>query len=59
MAKDVNTAQEATRDAEIERMIRAADESADRATNPHAGEDPGLLPMNEDPRERRLKRNTM
>jgi hypothetical protein len=34
-------------------------ESADLAADPKSGEDPGLLPMNEDPRERRLKRNTM
>ena len=27
--------------------------------NPHTGEDPGLLELTEDPRERRLKRNTM
>jgi hypothetical protein len=27
--------------------------------NPRSGEDPGLLELTEDPRERRLKRNTM
>jgi hypothetical protein len=27
--------------------------------NPRTGEDPGLLPPTEDPRERRLKRHTM
>jgi hypothetical protein len=27
--------------------------------NPRTGEDPGLLELTEDPRERRLKRNTM
>ena len=27
--------------------------------NPRTGEDPGLLPMTEDPQERRLKRTTM
>lgn len=27
--------------------------------NPRTGEDPGLLPLTEDPRERRLKRHTM
>ena len=31
----------------------------DRSTNPHIGEDPGLLESSEDPRERRLKRHTM
>ncbi len=34
-------------------------ETVDRSTNPHVGEDPGLLESTEDPRERRLKRNTM
>ena len=34
-------------------------ETVDRSTNPHVGEDPGLLETSEDPRERRLKRNTM
>jgi hypothetical protein len=29
------------------------------AFNPRTGEDPGLLPLTEDPHERRLKRNTM
>jgi hypothetical protein len=27
--------------------------------NPRTGEDPGLLPLTEDPHERRLKRTTM
>jgi hypothetical protein len=34
-------------------------ETDDRSTNPHIGEDPGLLESTEDPRERRLKRHTM
>ena len=34
-------------------------DTVDRSTNPHVGEDPGLLESTEDPRERRLKRNTM
>jgi hypothetical protein len=35
-------------------------ESGDHDTfNPRTGEDPGLLPLTEDPLERRLKRNTM
>jgi len=59
MPKNRNREQEAKRDAENDQALRAADESSDRSTNPHTGEDPGLLPMNEDPRERRLKRNTM
>jgi hypothetical protein len=59
MAKDKKSERDVTRDAENERAIRDADDNPDRSTNPHTGEDPGLLPMNEDPRERRLKRNTM
>ena len=34
-------------------------DTIDRSTNPHVGEDPGLLESTEDPRERRLKRHTM
>jgi hypothetical protein len=34
-------------------------ETVDPSTNPHVGEDPGLLESTEDPRERRLKRHTM
>ena len=36
------------------------EEGSDHDTfNPRTGEDPGLLPLTEDPLERRLKRNTM
>jgi hypothetical protein len=35
------------------------EETVDHSTNPHIGEDPGLLESSEDPRERRLKRHTM
>jgi len=35
------------------------EDTPDRSTNPKVDEDPGLLPLSEDPRERRLKRNTM
>ena len=36
------------------------EQSGDHDTfNPRTGEDPGLLPLTEDPLERRLKRNTM
>jgi hypothetical protein len=59
MANDVKREPETTRDAENDRAIRGADDTPDRSANPHAGEDPGLLPLTEDPRERRLKRNTM
>ena len=42
----------------IRRLIE--DEGGDHDTfNPRTGEDPGLLPLTEDPLERRLKRNTM
>ena len=49
-------------DVDREEAIRRLldDESGDHDTfNPRTGEDPGLLPMTEDPLERRLKRNTM
>jgi hypothetical protein len=36
------------------------EEGGDQDTfNPRTGEDPGLLPLTEDPHERRLKRTTM
>ena len=35
------------------------EDTIDRGTNPHMGEDPGLLTSTEDPQERRLTRNTM
>jgi hypothetical protein len=36
------------------------EEGSDHDTfNPRTGKDPGLLPLTEDPHERRLKRNTM
>jgi hypothetical protein len=35
------------------------EEAPARRTDPKLGEDPGLLPLTEDPRERRLKRKTM
>ena len=49
-------------DVEREDAIRRLlnEEGGDRDTfNPRSGEDPGLLPLTEDPLERRLKRNTM
>ncbi len=44
-----------------ETLRRLLDEqSGDHDTfNPRTGEDPGLLPLTEDPLERRQKRNTM
>jgi hypothetical protein len=42
----------------VRRLVE--EESGDHDTfNPRTGEDPGLLPLTEDPLERRLKRNTM
>jgi len=35
------------------------EDEPDRSTDPKVGEDPGLLPLTEDPMERRQKRNTM
>jgi hypothetical protein len=49
-------------DVEREDAIRRSlDEQGDEKDtfNPRTGEDPGLLELTEDPRERRLKRNTM
>ena len=46
------------RDDAIRRLLD--EEGGDHDTfNPRTGEDPGLLPLTEDPHERRLKRNTM
>ena len=49
-------------DVEREDAIRRLldEEGGDHDTfNPRTGEDPGVLPLTEDPLERRLKRNTM
>ena len=56
--------QDEEQDSEIDRedaIRRSLDEQGgDQDTfNPRTGEDPGLLPSTEDPRERRLKRHTM
>ena len=49
---------DADREDAIRRLVEQ--ESGDHDTfNPRTGEDPGLLPLTEDPLERRLKRNTM
>lgn len=42
----------------IRRSLDEQRRDADRF-DPRGGEDPGLLELTEDPRERRLKRNTM
>ena len=64
MDKYSGTGVENENESEIERedaIRRSLDElSGDHDTfNPRTGEDPGLLPSTEDPRERRLKRHTM
>ena len=41
-------------------LRRLLDEQGDNDTfNPRTGEDPGALPLTEDPNERRMKRTTM
>ena len=53
---------EETSENEYEHELRLLldDQGDDHDTfNPRTGEDPGLLPMTEDPLERRQKRNTM
>jgi hypothetical protein len=46
------------REAALRRLLE--EQSGDQDTfNPRTGEDPGLLPLTEDPLERRQKRNTM
>ncbi len=50
--------QEPEREDEIRRLLD--EQGGDPNTfNPRTGEDPGLLPLTEDPQERRLKRTTM
>ena len=56
--------QEHEQESDIDRedaLRRLLDEQGDDhdTFNPRTGEDPGLLPLTEDPRERRLKRTTM
>lgn len=60
MAKDTTKTRQVNAGVNKERTIRKSfDEDTLRSLNPKTGEDPGLLPTTEDPRERRLKRNTM
>ena len=49
---------ESDREETIRRGLDEAGGGAD-TFNPRTGEDPGLLELTEDPRERRLKRHTM
>jgi hypothetical protein len=54
--------QDSDSDVDREEAVRRLleEERGDHDTfNPRTGEDPGLLPLTEDPLERRLKRNTM
>jgi hypothetical protein len=46
------------REDEIRRLLDEQGDDPD-TFNPRTGVDPGLLPLTEDPRERRMKRNTM
>ena len=60
---DNNTGKErqhegADREDAIRRSLDEHEKEAD-TFDPRRGEDPGLLELTEDPRERRLKRNTM
>jgi hypothetical protein len=57
MDKDSGKAQETDREEELRRLLD--DHGGDGTFNPRTGEDPGLLPLTEDPLERRQKRNTM
>lgn len=62
MDKEPGTDQDQEADIDREDALRRLlDEQGDdhEIFNPRTGEDPGLLPLTEDPRERRLKRNTM
>ena len=64
-AKDVGKPREheeeqtdVSREDEIRRLLDEQGDDHD-TFNPRTGVDPGLLPLTEDPRERRLKRTTM
>ena len=48
---------ETDREEELQRLLD--DHGDDDTFNPRTGEDPGLLPLTEDPLERRQKRITM
>lgn len=61
MAKNIEKDRQTDDEVHEEQTIRKCidEDTVDRSRNPHVGEDPGLLEMTEDPRERRMKRNTM
>lgn len=56
--KDLEHEEEIDREDAIRRSLDELGKDAD-TFNPRTGEDPGLLELTEDPRERRLKRHTM
>lgn len=57
MKKDSTKDLEQDPEEELQRLLD--DHSDDGTFNPRTGEDPGLLPLTEDPLERRQKRITM
>jgi hypothetical protein len=62
MDKDTGKDRQHQEDVDREDAIRRSldEQGKDVETfDPRGGEDPGLLELTEDPRERRLKRNTM
>ena len=60
MMKNRGTEQQDERDRDRDETVgRSLDKQGGETFNPRSGEDPGLLELTEDPRERRLKRHTM
>ena len=56
--KDRQNEEKSDREEAIRRSLDEQSKEAD-TFDPRGGEDPGLLELTEDPRERRLKRHTM
>jgi len=56
--KDPEQESDVDREDAVRRLLEV-ESGHDDTFNPRTGEDPGLLPLTEDPHERRLKRNTM
>jgi hypothetical protein len=62
MEKDIGRDRQHEENMDREDAIRRSLDEQGKDANafdPRGGEDPGLLELTEDPRERRLKRNTM
>ena len=59
MRKDRNKPEQGQDGVHEDTIRRVLDEQGDDTFDPKGGEDPGLLELTEDPRERRLKRHTM